>query len=86
MAPEGLVSTFKAIVFLFHLEVEEKKSRKLLEAVLAGLLLVVDPDQRDVVLRAVVSNRLQIFHHLKFELEIMLEGNKELPPPCLASC
>ena len=70
---------------LLHLEVEEKKSRKLLEPILAGLLLVVDPDQRDVVLRAVVGYRLQIFHHLKFELEIMLEGN-EFPPPCLASC
>ena len=28
---------------VLHLEVEEKKSRKLLEAILAGLLLVVDP-------------------------------------------
>ena len=31
---------------VLHLEVEEKKSRKFLEAVLAGLLLVVDPHLR----------------------------------------
>ena len=62
---------------LHHLKVEEEKSRKLLEPVLSGLLLVVDPDERDVVFRAVVRYRLQVFHHLKkLELEIMLQGNQ----------
>ena len=62
---------------LHHLKVEEEKSRKLLEPVLSGLLLVVDPDERDVVLSAVVRYRLQVFHHLKkLELEIMLQGNQ----------
>ena len=62
---------------LHHLKVEEEKGGELLEPVLAGLLLVVDPDQRDVVLSAVVRYRLQVFHHLKkLELEIMLQGNQ----------
>ena len=51
-----------------HLEVEEEKRRKLLKPVLSGLFLIVDPHQGDVVLRAVVSYRLQVFHHLKLEL------------------
>ena len=45
----------------------------------------VDPHQRDVILCAVVSYRLQIFYHLKLEVEIMLEGNEFLPL-CLSSC